>query len=59
MERNIGTGNGMWGVQRKRGMLTRIPGNLLKDFGECYHFNILRNYQEDFGNVPEDSGECY
>ena len=42
---NTETGNGM------RGMFTRIPGNLLEDSGECYHFNIP-------GNVPEDSGEC-
>ena len=49
--RNTGTGNGMRGMQGTRGMFTRIPGNLLEDSGECYHFNIP-------GNVPEDSGEC-
>ena len=48
--RNTGTGNGMRGMQGTRGMFTRIPGNLLEDSGECYHFNIP-------GNVPEDSGE--
>ena len=49
--RNTGTGNGMRGMQGTRGMFTRIPGNLLEDSGECYHFNIP-------GNVPKDSGEC-
>ena len=34
-----------------RGMFTRIPGNLLKDSGECVYFNIP-------GNVRRDSGEC-
>ena len=44
--RNTGMGNGMRGM---RGMFTRIPGNLLEDFGECSHFSIP-------GNVREDSG---
>ena len=38
-------GNGM------RGMVTRIPGNLLEDSGESSHFSIP-------GNAQEDSGEC-
>ena len=33
------------------GMITKIPGNLLEDSGECYYFNIP-------GNVQEHSGEC-
>ena len=41
----------MRGMRGTRGMFTRIPGNLLEDSGECYHFNIP-------GNVPKDSGEC-
>ena len=60
----------MWGMQ---GMFTRIPGNILEDSGEYYHFSIPGNAQEDFGecsrefwgmfekipgNVQEDSGEC-
>ena len=50
--RNTGAGNGMRGMQGTRGMLTRIPGNLLEDSGECSHFSIP-------GNIREDSGECY
>ena len=46
--RNTGMGNGMQGT---RGMFTRIPGNLLEDSRECFHFSIP-------GNVREDSGEC-
>ena len=49
--RNTGTGNGMRGMRVTRGMFTRIPGNLLEDYGECYHFKIP-------GNVEEDSREC-
>ena len=60
----------MWGMQ---GMFTRIPGNILEDSKEYYHFSIPGNAQEDFGecsrefwgmfekipgNVQEDSGEC-
>ena len=41
----------MRGMRVTRGMFTRIPGNLLEDYGECYHFKIP-------GNVEEDSGEC-
>ena len=48
--RNTGTGNGMRVMRGTRGMFTRIPGNPLEDFEECYYFNIP-------GNVPEDSGE--
>ena len=50
--RNTGTGNGMRGMRETWEMFTWIPGNLLEDSGECYHFNIP-------GNVPEDSGECW
>ena len=39
--RNTGTGN-------TRGIFTRTPVNLLEDFGEWYHFRILRNVEEDF-----------
>ena len=49
--RNTATGNGMWGIWGTWGMFTRIPGNLLEDSEEYYHFNIP-------GNVPKDSGEC-
>ena len=44
-------GNGMWEMQGTYGMVCRIPGNLLEDSGECFHFNIP-------GNAQEDSGEC-
>ena len=44
-------GNGMWEMQGTYGMVCRIPGNLLEDSGERFHFNIPRNAQED-------SGEC-
>ena len=71
--RNTGTGNGMQGMRKTRGMFTKIPGNLLEDSGECYCFNIPGNLEEDSGecsrtfrrmlvkipgNVQEDSGEC-
>ena len=49
--KNTATGNGMRGMRGTWRMFTRIPGNLLEDSGECYHFNIP-------GNVPKDSGEC-
>ena len=39
-------------MRETREMFTRIPGNLLEDYGECYYFNIP-------GNVLENSGECY
>ena len=68
--RNTGTGNGMRGM---REMFTRVPGNLLKDSGEYYYFNIPANVPEASGerwrrfwgmfrripvHVPQDSGEC-
>ena len=71
--RNTGTGNGMWGMREKRGMFSRIPGNLLEDSEEYYYFNIPRNDQEDSGkssrgfrgmfekipgNVNKNSGKC-
>ena len=34
-----------------QGMFTRILRNLLEDSGECYHFNILGNVQEEFGEL--------
>ena len=40
----------MWGMQGTREIFTTIPGNLLEDSSECYHFMIL-------GNVDKDSGE--
>ena len=58
---------------RNTRLFTRIPGNLLEDSGECYHFRISGNVQEDSeeyctifqgisekipGNIREDSGEC-
>lgn len=45
--RNAETGDGMWGMQRTRGIFTRISGNLLKYPGECYQLNNPRNIQED------------
>ena len=48
---DTGMGNGMQGMQGTRGMLTRIPGNLLEGSGECSHFTIT-------GNARENSGEC-
>ena len=48
----------MWGIREKRGMFTRIPGNLLEDSGECYYFNIPANVEENFGKSQQDSGEC-
>ena len=69
--RNTGVGNGMQGT---RGMFTKIPGNLLEDSGECFHFSIPGNAREDSwkcskrfqgmllkisGNVRKDSGECF
>ena len=64
-------GNGM---RATRGIITRIPGNLLEDSRECSHFNIQGNAREDsgecsrrfremlkkiLGNVQENSGEYY
>ena len=70
--RNIGTGNRMQGMWGTCGKFTRIPGNILEDSGEFYHFNIPGNVQENSGEcsrtfrgilakipgVQEDSGEC-
>ena len=58
--RNIGTGNGMRGMRGTYGMFTRIPGNLLEDYGEFYYFNIPGNVQEHsgeniLGNFSKDS----
>ena len=47
--RNMEMENGMRGMQGTRGMFTRIPGNLLEDFGECSHFSIPGNAREVFG----------
>ena len=69
---NIGAGNRMRGMRGTSGMFTRIPGNLLQDSGEFYHFNIPGNVEENFEEcsrtfqgilakipgVQEDSGEC-
>ena len=51
-------GNGMRGMQGTRGMLIKIPGNVLEDSGECSHFCIPGNSRKNSGNVREDSGEC-
>ena len=55
-------GNGMWGMQGRQGMFTKIPGNLLEDSREYFHFTIPRNSRKDFEEIPrnvrEDSGEC-
>ena len=63
--KNTGTGNWMRGMRGTWGMLTRIPGNLIEDFKECYYFNTPGNVKEDSGefknipgNVWKDSGEC-
>ena len=60
--RHKSTKNRMRGMQGVRGMFTRTPGNLLKDSGECYHFNFLGMFKKIFGNVregvQEGSGEC-
>ena len=56
--RNTGTGNRLQGMQGMREMFTRIPGNLLKDSGECYQLNIPGMFKKFPGNVQEDSGEC-
>lgn len=56
--RNTGSGNGIRGTQGTREMFSRIPGNLLEDSGECYHFNIPLNLQEDSGVVLVDTEEC-
>ena len=71
--RNTETGKGTRVMQGTREMFTRIPENLLEDFGECSHFSIPGNAREDFGewnkrfrgmllkipgNCREDSGEC-
>ena len=63
----------MRGMRETWGMLTRIPGNLIEDFKECYYFNIPDNVEEDsgeysrtfremfekiLGNAQEDSEEC-
>ena len=46
--RNTGTGNKIRGMLDTPGIFTRTPVNLLEDFGEWYHFRILRNVEEDF-----------
>ena len=71
--RNTGMGNGMREMRGTRGMLIRIPENLLEDSEECLHFSIPRNAREDSGecsrrfrgmllkiqgNVVKDSGGC-
>ena len=63
----------MRGMRGTWGMLTRIPGNLIEDFKECYYFNTPGNVKEDsggysrtfreifekiLGNAQEDSEEC-
>ena len=67
-------GNGIRGMQGTRGTVTKIPGNLFEDSGECSHFSIPGNSQKDSGecsrrfrgmfqeipgNVIKDSGESY
>ena len=39
----------MRGMQGTPGIFTRISGNFLEDFGECYYFNIKGNVQEYSG----------
>ena len=51
--RNTGTGKGMRGMQGTRRIFTRIPGNPLEDCGECSHFSILGNAQENSGELLE------
>ena len=41
--RNTETGNRMQGMKEKRRMFARIPGSLLEDSRECYHFNTPEN----------------
>ena len=49
--RNTGTGNGMRGMRGRRGMFTRIPGNVI--------ILTLRGMLVKIsGNIPRDSGEC-
>ena len=71
--RNTGTGNGMRGLRRTRGMFTRIPGNVIiltfrgmfpkipgnvrRDSGECSK-RFRGMFQKIPGNVRKDSGEC-
>ena len=71
--RNTGTGNGMRGMRAKRGMFTRIPGNVIiltfwgmfqkipenveEDSGECSR-GFRRMFQIIPGNFQEDSEEC-
>ena len=50
--RNVGTGNSM------RGMFTRILGNLLGDYGKCYHFNISVKVREDLSQCSKRFREC-
>ena len=38
-------------------MLKKIPGNVLKDFGECSR-KLQGTFKKIPGNVQEDSGEC-
>ena len=56
--RNTRTRNRTQGMQGMREMFTRIPGNLLKDSGECYQLNISGMFKKFPGIVQEDSGEC-
>ena len=61
----------MWGMRGTREIFTTIPGNLLDDSAEWYHFMILGNVEKESGeysrtfqgmpkipkNFEEDSGE--
>ena len=40
-------------------MFIRIPGNLLEDSGQCFHFNIFQEmFEKILENVQEDSAGC-